>query len=170
MAGIPGPRVIVGMDGSYGSLAALRYGVAEAARRGCELMLAHAVQGLVPHNAWPAERERARARMTACLHQSLGGPPPGLRISYAVLEYVEPGPGLAHLAAPDDLLVVGGGRSSRRAWWWRPGTDTYCVRHARCPVIVVPPPALLDLVRTARRRRDLRRSLDQLSTAPAAGR
>lgn len=162
MAGVPGPRVIVGMDNSYGSLAALRFGVAEAARRGCELMLAHAVQGLVPHNSWPAERERARARMNANLYQSLGGPPPGLRICYAILEYIEPGPGLAGLATPNDLLVVGK-RPSRRHLWWRPGTDTYCARHAPCPVVVVPPPALLDLVRTARRRRDLRRSLDQLT-------
>jgi nucleotide-binding universal stress UspA family protein len=162
MAGITGPRVIVGFDGSYGSLAALRLGVTEATNRGCELMLAHAVQGLVPHSAWPAERERARARMNAALHQTVGGPPPGLRLCYAVLEYVEPGPGLSGLATPQDLLIVGG-RRTRRPWWWRPGTDTYCVRHAPCPVVVVPPPVLLDLVRTARRRRDLRRSLDNLA-------
>jgi nucleotide-binding universal stress UspA family protein len=162
MAGVPGPRVIVGMSGSYASLAALRVGVAEATRRGCELMLAHAVQGLVAHNAWPAERERARAKMNMALHQAFGGHPRGLRISFAVLEYLEPGPGLARLATEDDILVVGG-RRPRRSWWWRPGVDTYCVRHARCPVLVAPPPVLLDLVRTARRRREMRRSMDQLA-------
>lgn len=162
MAGQPGPRVIVGMTSSYGSLAALRVGAAEAGKRGHELMLAHAVQGIVAPNAWPAERERVRARLDTAVRQALGGQPPGLRVTYAVLEYLEPGPGLTRLAGEDDLLVVGA-RTPHRSVWWRPGTDTYCVRHARCPVVVVPPPALLHLVRTARRRRDLRRSLDQLS-------
>jgi nucleotide-binding universal stress UspA family protein len=168
MAGAPGPRVIVGLNGSYGSLAALRIGAAEAERRGCELMLAHAVQGLVAPNEWPAERERQRALMNAALRQALGGPPPGLRIAYAVIEYLEPGPGLARLADEYDLLVVGA-RRTRRAWWWRPGVDTYCARHAKCPVLVVPQPALLELVRTARRRREMRRSLDQVPVGRSVG-
>lgn len=161
MAGTPGPRVIVGMSGSYGSLAALRVGAAEAERRGCELLLAHAVQELVAPTGWPAERERQRARMRAAMHEALGAPPPGLRIAYATIEYMEPGPGLVRLATDRDLLVVGT-RRTRRTWWWRPGVDTYTARHAACPVLVVPPPALIDLVRTARRRREVRRSLAQL--------
>src|SRR5262245_12201681 len=41
-----------------------------------------------------------------------------------------------------DLLVVGAGRRGRMARIWHGRVSRYCLAHALCPVITVPPPAL----------------------------
>jgi Universal stress protein family len=72
----------------------------------------------------------------------------------------QPGPVLVTFACqPDDLLVVGAGQRGFRA---RPGhgrVSRYCVSHALCPVLAVPPAALAKEGRGlhgwARRRRGL---------------
>jgi len=55
----------------------------------------------------------------------------------------ETGPALVDMAdSPGDVLVVGAGR---RGWLARIGhgrVSRYCVAHAGCPVVTVPPPAL----------------------------
>ena len=56
----------------------------------------------------------------------------------------EPGQVLLETAfRPDDLLVVGAGRRGPLARMARSGkVSRYCLAHARCPVLAVPPPAL----------------------------
>ena len=50
---------------------------------------------------------------------------------------------LAGLACcADDLLVVGAGRRGSLARVWGGKVTRYCLAHARCPVLAVPPPAL----------------------------
>ncbi|MER6128079.1 universal stress protein [Streptomyces sp. NPDC001795] len=39
----------------------------------------------------------------------------------------------------DDLLVVGAGRRSRLRRFFSPSVGRYCVAHANCPVLTVPP-------------------------------
>jgi Universal stress protein family len=41
-----------------------------------------------------------------------------------------------------DLLVVGAGRRGKLARISHGGVSRYCVAHALCPVLTVPPPAL----------------------------
>ncbi len=55
----------------------------------------------------------------------------------------EPGPVLVALASRlDDLLIVGAGRRGMLAWPSRGRVSRYCVSHALCPVLAVPPAIL----------------------------
>jgi hypothetical protein len=55
----------------------------------------------------------------------------------------EPGPALVSVACDGhDLLVLGAGRRGRLARAWHGRVSRYCVAHAPCPVLTVPPPAL----------------------------
>jgi len=165
------PRVIVGVDGSYGSLHALRVAVGEARRRQCALVVAHALEHVTGPEGWAVAERAGHQIIEQSLSDALGGPPADLEVIQTVVEFVAPGRALVYLSGhPDDLFVVGAKVARRRPARWRSGADTYCVRHASCPVLVVPPPDLLRLVRGSRReRRDWQRGLDGLlsGTAPA---
>lgn len=149
---LPGvTRVVAGVSGSPGSLAALRY--AEY------LALAHGVL-LVPVLAWeppggdraaraqPAAgltqacREMACQRMGEALAAGWGRSP----LEPGVQPQVERGPAgwvLVSVADhPGDVLVIGAGHGGpvRRASRCR--VVRYYVARARCPVVLVPPPDL----------------------------
>jgi hypothetical protein len=47
---------------------------------------------------------------------------------------------------PGDLLVIGTGRRSPVGRALRKSVGRYCLAHARCPVLAVPPSALMDEV------------------------
>jgi nucleotide-binding universal stress UspA family protein len=145
-------RVVVGVHGSLGSLQALRLAAEQARDR-------QAV--LVPVVAWTppggdfAERshpspylrriwrEAARQRLADAFDAGLGGVPDDVPVQ-ARIERGEPGPVLVDVAdRPDDLLVIGTGRRSpiRRAL--RKSVGRYCLAHAQCPVLAVPPSSLM---------------------------
>ena len=48
---------------------------------------------------------------------------------------------------PDDLLVIGTGRRNPVGRALHRSVGRYCLAHAKCPVIAVPPSALMDEVR-----------------------
>jgi nucleotide-binding universal stress UspA family protein len=144
-------RVIVGASGSPGSLQALRY--AE------ELARAHDAT-LIPVLAWVppggdlADRrapcgylrrvwaEDACQRLRDALHAVWGEIPaePSVR---PVVERGEAGRVLVSIACcHDDLLVVGAGRRGGLAQVISGKVSRYCLAHADCPVLAVPPPAL----------------------------
>jgi len=146
-------RVIVGVDGSLGSLQALRYAAAEARHRGVPL---------VPVIAWTppggdlAERrhsspylrkiwrEAAWERLRAAFDDGLGGMPDGLHVEPHV-ERGDTGPVLVDIACqPDDLLVIGTGRRAGLSRWLRGSVGRYCLAHAKCPVLAIPPSDLMD--------------------------
>ncbi|WP_045696538.1 universal stress protein [Streptomyces rubellomurinus] len=156
------PRVLVGVSGSLGSLAALHRGLAEARRRGAELWPVLAWEppggehGYLRSPCPPllaAVREAAERRLHEALDAAFGGTDPGVRLRPVVIRG-EAGPALVHLAdRPDDLLVLGraGGPLQRRLRRSVPG---YCARRADCPVLTVPAPELLhDLTALHRRAR-----------------
>ena len=159
-----GPRVIVGVDGTYGSLEALRVAVAEARRRQCPLVVAHALEHATGPEGWLVAESAGYQVIEQSLAEALGGPPTDLEVIQSVVEFVTPGRALVYLSSdPGDLIVVGAKVTRGMGWLWRYGADTYCVRHASCPVLVVPPPDLLRLVRTSRReRRDWQRGISDL--------
>ncbi|MFJ1708043.1 universal stress protein [Kitasatospora sp. NPDC088346] len=157
-----GRRVVVGVSGSLGSLAALHRAVAEAVTRGAEVLavLAWVPQGgehgyrLAPCppllTAW---REAAAARLAEALDEAFGGAPAGVGFSARAVRG-DAGEVLVRTAdRPGDLLVVGaGGGLLRRGL--RPSVTAYCVRRAGCPVLAVPRPALQrDLADLHRRNR-----------------
>jgi nucleotide-binding universal stress UspA family protein len=154
-------RVIVGVDGSLASLGALRRAVAEARQRQMPLCAVrvvpevHAWLGAAPLDE--ADLAAFERHITAAFADALGGYPPDLAIRTTVM-VGSPGPALVSLAHhDDDLLVVGSGDHRRR----RRSVSGYCVRHARCPVLAVPLPALARAMRRLRLPRG-RISLDML--------
>jgi nucleotide-binding universal stress UspA family protein len=151
-----GKRVIVGVTGSLRSLGALRAGVAEARLRGAILqaVLAWApAGGEVAYlrapcplllNVWEREAEE---RMRESFDAALGGKPADVTVRTIVVR-ASPGPLLVDLAArPDDLLVVGYGGRSRLGCALHGAVARYCMAHARCPVLTVPPPELISELR-----------------------
>jgi nucleotide-binding universal stress UspA family protein len=140
-----GPRVFVGVDRSIPGLAALRFAVDEARRRGVPL---HAV--------------RVAARLTllestqidAAFGEALGGFPDDVVVHREVLV----GPVAETLTNrarnATDVLIVGTGGGRRRVFG-SGSISRACVRRARCPVLVVPGPELTSAVATrgARERR-----------------
>jgi nucleotide-binding universal stress UspA family protein len=70
------------------------------------------------------------------------------------------GPVLASIASRSgDLLVIGTGRQTGLGRVLRSPVGRYCLAHARCPVLVVPPPALMDEVGHGLRSWHLRRRM-----------
>jgi nucleotide-binding universal stress UspA family protein len=153
-------RIIVAVHGSLGSLQALRYAAEEARERGVPLV---AVNVWVPPGGDLAERghpspylrelwsDTARKALIAAFEDGLGGVPAGLEVeTYA--ERGETGPVLVAIAnRPGDLLVIGTGRRSLIGRALRKSVGRYCLAHAKCPVLAVPPSALMDEMGRGRR-------------------
>jgi nucleotide-binding universal stress UspA family protein len=145
-------RVIAGVSGSVRSLGALRAGVAEARSSGAELI---AVLAWAPSGGEFAYlrapcplllklcEEAAKERIREAFDDALGGLPDDVAVQLLVVR-ARPGPVLVGFAnKPDDLLVVGCGRRSLLSSAVRGSVTRYCVAHARCPVLAVPPPDLI---------------------------
>jgi len=144
-------RIVVGVSGSLGSLAALHRAVDEARRTEAEVLavLAWLPQGgehgyrLAPCPPLLAAWEDAAvARLGEALDEAFGCVPAGVRLSAQVVRG-DTGPALVHTAdRPDDLLVVGAGSGSLLRRGLRPSVTAYCVKRAACPVLAVPKPTL----------------------------
>ena len=146
-------RIIVGVHGSLGSLQALRFAADEARQRNVPLL---AVTAWVPPGGDMAERrhsspylrkiwrEAAWERLWAAFDAGLGGLPADLQVETQAVRG-EAGPVLVDAASqPDDLLIIGTGRRARFGRMMRRSVSRYCLAHARCPVLAVPPSALMD--------------------------
>jgi nucleotide-binding universal stress UspA family protein len=144
-------RVIVGVSGSPGGLPALRY-AEQAGRRNEALLIA--VHAWIPPGGDIAERrcpsshlrkiwaQAALDRLMAALETAWGVIPADLRLQPVVVRG-ETGPALVDVAnSGDDLLVVGAGRRGGLARISHGRVTRYCVAHAACPVVTVPPAAL----------------------------
>ena len=159
-------RIIVGVHGSLGSLQALHYAADEARQRDVPLV---PVIAWVPPGGDLAERrhaspylrklwrEAAWERLTAAFDDGLGGIPADLQVEPHV-ERGETGPVLVDVAnRPEDLLVIGTGRRARVRRLFRSSVGRYCLAYAKCPVLAVPPSALMDEVGHGLRSWHLRR-------------
>jgi nucleotide-binding universal stress UspA family protein len=146
-------RIVVGVHGSLGSLQALRWAAEEARTRQVPLT---AVIAWVPPGGDLAERshpspylrriwsEAARERLMDAFEAGLGGLPADVRVEPCVARG-EIGPVLVDVAErPGDLLVIGTGRRASVGRALRKSVGRYCLAHARCPVLAVPPSALMD--------------------------
>jgi nucleotide-binding universal stress UspA family protein len=159
-------RIIVGVHGSLGSLQALRYAADEARERNVPLL---AVTTWVPPGGEMAERrapsaylrkvwrEAAWERLWAAFDDGLGGVPADLHVEPQAVRG-EPGPALVEAASqPDDLLIIGTGRRAGMGRVLHRSVSRYCLAHARCPVLAVPPSALMDEMSHGLRSWQLRR-------------
>jgi len=163
------PRVIVGISLSLAGLEALRYAVVEASRREVPLI---AVRAWDYQSSWawsvePCEvpfRDHAPDLIdlpgqiiAEAFQDAAVAIPSGL----IVVRHTGGGrPAVLlqeNVTSPRDLLVVGAGRR------WPGGQVTRaCVRHAACPVVVVPPPAM---AKEAGGRRTVRRLFREATAA-----
>jgi nucleotide-binding universal stress UspA family protein len=149
-------RIVVGVHGSLGSLQALRWAADEARERCVPLV---PVIAWVPPGGDLAERshpspylrriwqEAAFKRLNDAFDECLGGVPGGLEVQ-ARVERGETGPVLVAVAdQAGDLLVIGTGGRNPVGRALHRSVGRYCLAHARCPVLAVPPSALMDEMR-----------------------
>jgi nucleotide-binding universal stress UspA family protein len=146
-------RIIVGVHGSLGSLQALRYAADEARDRSVPLL---AVTAWVPPGGDLAERrnsspylrklwrEAAWERLWAAFDDGLGGVPADLEVEPQAVRG-ETGPVLVEAAGqPDDLLIIGTGRRAGMSRLFGRSVSRYCLAHAHCPVLAIPPSRLME--------------------------
>jgi nucleotide-binding universal stress UspA family protein len=145
------PRVVVGLDGSAASRAALAAAVEEAARTGAEL---HVVATFVPADYWvdlstvvvPSRgeiRDELRQRVDRTLDAVLAERPADAVVPLVDVDVVEGAASdvLVDRARDAALLVVGGqGRGAVRGLLVG-SVALHCAMHAPCPVLVVHPAA-----------------------------
>ncbi|ALO06451.1 Universal stress protein UspA-related nucleotide-binding protein [Streptomyces venezuelae] len=160
MSGAEGRRVVVGVSGSMGSLTALHRAVEEARRTGAELLT---VLAWLPPDGEPAQRHvvspppidfrRAAAdRLLETIDAAFGGAGPGVPWQGMVARG-HPGPALVESAdRAGDVLVIGAGRRGGLRRLVFPSVVRYCVAHADCPVLAVPPSPLLNELTSVHRR------------------
>jgi nucleotide-binding universal stress UspA family protein len=133
--------------------------------------VAYALEHATGAEGWLVAESAGYQVIEQSIAEALGTPPTDLDVIQNVVEFVSPGRALVYLSSdPGDLIVVGARVARGLGRLWRSGADTYCVRHAACPVLVVPPPDLLRLVRTSRReRRDWQRGITDLVSGVGPG-
>jgi len=152
-------RVIVGTSGSPGSLHALRYG--ERLARGHDAILIPVLAWDLPggshaERVQPSGELRLVWRDLACqrLRDALlavWGENPNDPLVQPHVERGPPGWVLVNLACrTGDVLVVGAGRRGALAQVAFSKVTRYCLAHAQCPVLAIPPPALARELRQGR--------------------
>ena len=144
-------RVIAGTGGSPGSLHALRYG--ERLARAHDAVLIPVLAWELPGDDYaervqPSGELRPVWQSQACrrLRDALiavWGENPNDPLVQPHIERGPPGWVLVNLACqPGDVLVVGAGRRGALARMVFSKVSRYCLAHAWCPVLAIPPPAL----------------------------
>jgi nucleotide-binding universal stress UspA family protein len=169
-------RVVAGVSGSGVSVQALRY-AADLAR--CQDAVLVPVLAYAPPGGEFADRrypcaelravwkESAWDRLWRAVEMAIGGPPDGLRFRPEVIRG-DPADVLTLLARqPGDVLVIGAGRHGglRRSLHCR--VARYCLGHAACPVIAVPPSELAGAAHGLRGWMDRHRLQPEDAQAPA---
>jgi nucleotide-binding universal stress UspA family protein len=148
-------RIIVGVSGSPGSLQALRHAADLARIHQAPLI---AVFAWTPPGGDLADRshpspylrqvwhDAAWQRLWEAIDLALAGIPDDVALEPKVVRG-EPGHRLTDIACqPGDLLVIGAGRRGALAHALSCRVSRYCLAHAVCAVVAVPPPALAQAI------------------------
>lgn len=141
----PPKRIVVGVDGSEPSAAALRWALDEAHRWKAAITVVHAWNTPYPVEPWgvvvtPIDRDAFRAGSKALVDKMVKAAGAGSEHSVdAMLVEEAAGPGLVGAAADADLLVVGSRGRGGFAALLVGSVSLHCVQAARCPVAVIRP-------------------------------
>jgi nucleotide-binding universal stress UspA family protein len=140
-AGSTGP-VVVGVEDSPGSQAAVEFGVATAAQRGTELVAVQVWQeeGLLAPPLPPEDRDQVQQQVERSLAQQItkwSAHYPDVRIRSVVCRG-HPVAALTDAARDAQLLVVGHRGRGGFAGLFLGSVASGVLHHARCPVTVVP--------------------------------
>jgi len=148
-------RVIVGIDDSESGLAALREAVGLARGHGARLVAVRAWALGLPRHGGRRHRHLAHPHVVLyfsdweqcaaariltknALKQAVGHVPGDLAVAIKT-PAGDPGVVLAGIARrPGDVLVIGHGRNLTARAVLHGSVASYCLRHAACPVVLVP--------------------------------
>lgn len=136
-------KVVVGVDGSAGSRASLRWGVEAAERWGVPLVAIEAWEfsPLVFTADVPVQVDELRATVQRHLHEVVSqelGDQPAVPVEALVVEDA-PVPALLSHVTADSLLVVGSRGRGGFTGLLLGSVSQQCANHAPCPVVVVRP-------------------------------
>jgi len=136
-------RVVVGVDGSAESIRALRWAAREVAARGGALSVVAAWNWDGPSLAKPplgVNPGQVRAHTEGLLAAALDGVREAVPTVSVTAEAIQGyAPSVLVAAAKDaDLLVLGSHGYGRLHHAVLGSVSEYCVRHATCPVVVIP--------------------------------
>jgi nucleotide-binding universal stress UspA family protein len=141
------PRIIVGVDGSPPSVAALRWAVRQAELTGgtidaviaWEFQLVASGFGWAPNKAFDDTEYTELAAKT--LNAAIGdvNPPPSIAVHQVVMEG-NPAKVLLSAAKDADLLVVGNRGHGAFVDSLIGSVSVRCLHHATCPVVVIRTP------------------------------
>jgi nucleotide-binding universal stress UspA family protein len=140
-------EVLVGVDGSEGSVKALRYAVEEARRQGWDVRAVHVWSMPLPDIATlggfvlDVDREKLAEAHRRQLDEAVEavGDTEGVRIERELREG-QPAEQLIDAAGEENVLVLASRGLGGFAGLMLGSVTQECVRHARCPVIVVRSP------------------------------
>jgi nucleotide-binding universal stress UspA family protein len=152
MAETDAGRIVVGISAGVAGYQALRYAVAAARERQATLLVVRVFDERSPVWApWQATLiEAAAEEVRNAFRETFGGIPRDLSIRM-ISRVGLTGAELTGVAnRPADVLVIGGSGTHRLTRPWSGAVARYCARHATCPVVIVPPPALARCGRAAR--------------------
>lgn len=146
MSGTQGPAIVVGVDGTPASRAALVFALEEGARRGSAVEVvttwafAGPYDGSLSAQSVRQARDNAERVQDEAVSAALNQVEPAPVVSRSVIEGAA-GQILVNAARHAGYLVVGSAHKSmvRRAVLG--SVSHYCVSHATVPVVVVPPPS-----------------------------
>jgi nucleotide-binding universal stress UspA family protein len=142
--------IVVGVDGSEASLAALRWAADEARLRGSRLVAVHvwaapyapAMPGIMEPAGIPIDRDVIQQASGEALDQWLheaSAVVEGVEVERAVVEG-EAADALVERSDGADLLVVGSRGHGRIAGALLGSISQTAAQHAHCPVVIVHPP------------------------------
>ncbi len=138
--------IVVGVDGTRGSKAALRFAVEEGLARGVTVevvttwLMGPALSDVATATTFEEEHRQAQEVQDSALAEVLADFTERPTISQVVLESYS-GHSLVDAARDAALLVVGSGRKNVLARALLGSVSEYCVQHSLVPIVVVPDPA-----------------------------
>jgi len=123
-------RVVVGVDGSDNSVAALHLAAAQARQRHAALDIVH----VVPPDAYQAQVNDGTVLLEAIISREFPG---GLEMAVdRRVERGDPAPILLYASAGAELLVIGERDGDGHSKLFGSRTVRRCLDHGRCPVEV----------------------------------
>ena len=143
----PAPRLVVGVDGSPGSYAALSWAARQARMCGGTIEAVYVLEPVVPLDFTGAGYVAVAQLDTRALHASgqrmlrdvLARVGDGIaaEVRPVVIEHANPGQALVRAARDASMLVVGA-HHHHGLGFLLGSTAASCVRQAICPVVVIP--------------------------------
>lgn len=139
------PLIVVGIDGSAASEAALRWALGEAARRGADVEAITArpreAAFAVPAGSPPLVHRHPVSDLHALVRRA-ATLVPGARSATEVVLVGDPAEELTRVSRHADLLVLGSHGHGGAAGLLLGSVVGGCLRGSACPVVVIPPGAV----------------------------